>query len=148
MKTSTALSIFMFLLWLIIAALVFLFAFKTRDNIEAYYSTIDLEFTGLVYEISSKDNTRGMLHLNLVESSVDAYDVRDQESVYLCVIKNDKADLITSGINRVTVGDTIRVDAKARKVQLIRDEVVVDTWTTHMSNTFFAFYFYRKLHKL
>ena len=141
-------TLLLFFIFMMIVASAAFFALKSRGEINSAYSNLDLRFEGVVYDKTSLDHTRGMLHLNIIYSSTDFYDVRDKKNIYLCVIRNDKIDLITSGLHVAEKGDTVIVDTSIANVQLIRDNKVIDNWNIYRSDTFGAFYSYRKMHKI
>lgn len=100
--------------------------FHRRDGLNAvdrddFRDIENLYLVGVVYSTQKVENKmhgyhgRGIVRVNVIRSSMDAYDPRNSQANYYCIIKEGKAEIYEHPGN-LNKGDTIILDVKKRKM--------------------------------
>lgn len=81
----------------------------------------NLKLTGVRYSIN-KDigngyHGRGIMRVNIINSNIKNYDPRDKQSNYFCIIENNKAEIYSTDVYYLNIGDTIRIDSNKMILQ-------------------------------
>ena len=108
----------------LIAAIFFLFLIsscdfskKSEKEFVGPYEFTDLSELQLLGVVTSKNGAigngfhgRGILSLEILNSTISCYDVRKKQANYFCIIKNNKAEIYEDNLGYINIGDTIKID--------------------------------------
>lgn len=90
----------------------------------------------------------GLLFLDIISSSNDDYDPREESDYYYCVLKGEKAEVLEHRMNLMAIGDTLEVDGLKKTVRLWREGKLVSKWELYIT-TFKPYYDkVKRFHKL
>lgn len=116
---------------------------------EKYFDHFDISFSGIVKEKNHVSNGAGIVRLDITKSSIKKYDVRDKYESYLCVIEDDKAEVIMNRLFLIRIGDSLVIDANQKKMDLYRNNLLKESWGFQLpTNSTFFYTFVRWKHEL
>ncbi|WP_299223302.1 hypothetical protein [uncultured Aquimarina sp.] len=122
---------------------------KSYNNQNIYFEHFNVSFSGIVKDKEQVSNGAGIVTLDIITSSVKEYDVRDEYETYLCVIKNDIAEVIMNRLFLIQLDDSLVIDSKRKKMDLFRNSSLKESWDFQLpTNATFFYTFARWKHKL
>lgn len=123
--------------------------YNSNSQRENYIKDFDVSFSGIVKKKKKISNGAGIVYLEVAKTTHPFYDVRKTNKMYLCVIKDGKADLVLSQLFLIEIGDSIVVNSQKKKINLYRNNVLNKEWNLFLpTNTTFFYSFLRKEHNL
>ena len=122
---------------------------NSNQNNKDYFESFNISFSGIVKSKKHISNGAGIITLEVSQSSLEDYDVRDKFETYLCVIKRNKAEVIMNRLFLIKIGDSLVVDSNTRKLNLFRSNTLKESWDFQLPiNTTFFYDLVRINHEL
>ncbi|MEZ4771547.1 MAG: hypothetical protein R3D00_00110 [Bacteroidia bacterium] len=118
-----------------------------HEKANAYYSSLNLEFGGIVMDKRLITSRYALVEVVLKNSSVKEYDPRGIEDVYFCVIKDSLAEIIAHPY-QIEKGDSLVYSGVANQIQIFREHSLVAQLHPHSADISGLYQKARKMHKL
>lgn len=84
---------------------------KDKEYSKKYFRKLKLELQGVVTDKLIFTNDGGLFFIDVKNTNLPHYDLRSTDSVYYCLIKNGKAELIEGGLSDIKIGDSVVVNS-------------------------------------
>ncbi|MDV7140446.1 hypothetical protein R3X28_16255 [Maribacter sp. TH_r10] len=96
-----------------------------------YYKEVNLKMNGIITDIKPLNvygHDYGVIDINISESNISDYDIRQEQDRYLGVIKASKASLVFGAVSQVKTGDSIVLNIQNysiyRNKRIIRESTI------------------------
>lgn len=118
-----------------------------KNNSVTYFDDFNISFSGHVVSKKLISGDVGLIKVALIESVDTLYDIREQNTMYFCVLTDSFAEIITRHF-QISVGDSFVFNGLNDSIYIYREDILEESWQAHINNNVDIFNRIRRKHDL